>query len=44
MAINSIVEIGGDVAGTLHLFDGEKLEWRTVRIPPDPGCRACGSA
>jgi adenylyltransferase/sulfurtransferase len=44
LAINSIVGIGGDQAGNLHLFDGEKLEWRTIRIPPDPRCKACGSA
>jgi adenylyltransferase/sulfurtransferase len=44
LAINSIVGIGEDQAGKLHLFDGEKLEWRTIRIPPDPGCKACGSA
>lgn len=44
VAINSIVGIGEDRAGKLHLFDGEKLEWRTIRIPADPRCRACGSA
>src|SRR5437764_1210059 len=44
VAINTIVGIGEDSAGMLHLFDGEKLNWRTIRIPVDPGCRACGSA
>ena len=44
LAINAIVGIGDDQAGKLHLFDGEKLEWRAIEIPPDPGCRACGSA
>jgi len=44
LAINAIVGIGEDQAGKLHLFDGEKLEWRTIAIPADPGCRACGSA
>lgn len=44
LAINSILGIGDDQLGRLHLFDGEKLEWRTIRIPPDPACRACGSA
>jgi molybdopterin-synthase adenylyltransferase len=43
LAINSIVGIGEEQAGSLHLFDGEKLEWRTIRIPADPGCRTCGS-
>ena len=44
LALNTIVGIGGDQAGTLHLFDGETLAWRAIRIPADPGCRACGSA
>ena len=44
LAINRIVGIGDDQAGKLHLFDGEKLSWRAITIPPDPGCPACGSA
>ena len=44
LAINMIVGIGEDEAGRLHLFDGGRLEWRTIRIPPDPKCRSCGSA
>ncbi len=44
VAINAIVGIGEDQAGQLHLFDGEKLSWRAIRIPPDPRCKACGSA
>lgn len=44
LAINTIVGIGTDQAGKVHLFDGEKLEWRAIRIPADPGCRACGLA
>jgi molybdopterin/thiamine biosynthesis adenylyltransferase len=44
LAINSIAGVGDDQAGQLHLFDGEKLSWRAIRIPADPGCRACGSA
>jgi molybdopterin-synthase adenylyltransferase len=43
LAINTIVGIGDDAAGKVHLFDGEKLSWRTIAIPADPGCRACGS-
>jgi molybdopterin-synthase adenylyltransferase len=43
LAINAIVGIGDDPAGKLHLFDAEKLSWREVRIPADPGCRSCGS-
>jgi molybdopterin-synthase adenylyltransferase len=44
LAINWILGIGDDPAGKVHLFDGEKLAWRTIRIPADPRCRACGSA
>ena len=41
MAIRAIVDIGEDSAGAIHLFDGIKLAWRTIRVPPDPACRAC---
>ena len=44
LAINWIIGVGDDPAGKLHLFEGEKLAWREIRIPPDPRCRACGSA
>lgn len=43
LAINWIVGAGPDQTGQLHLFDGEALSWRAIRIPADPGCRACGS-
>ena len=44
LAINLIVGIGSDPAGKIHLFDGEKLSWRQIGIPADPGCTTCGSA
>ena len=44
LAINAIVGIGAEQAGQVHLFDGEKLNWRSIRIPADPSCKACGSA
>ena len=44
LAVNTLVGIGDDEAGQVHLFDGEKLSWRSIRIPADPGCRVCGSA
>ena len=44
LAINFIVGIGDDLMGKIHLFSGEKLSWREIRIPADPGCRTCGSA
>ena len=43
LAINAIAGAGEDPSGTVHLFDGEEMSWRTIRIPADPGCRACGS-
>lgn len=44
LAINTITGIGDDQVAMLHLFDGVELKWWTIRIPADPGCRACGSA
>lgn len=44
LAINTIVGFGGEAGGKVHLFDGEKLSWRTIAIPADSACRACGSA
>ncbi|GAA4720244.1 HesA/MoeB/ThiF family protein [Sphingomonas lutea] len=44
LAINAIVGVGGEQSGKLHLFDGQALSWRTIRIPADPACKACGSA
>jgi molybdopterin/thiamine biosynthesis adenylyltransferase len=43
MAIRAIVGIGEDGAGNIHLFDGAKLAWRTIRVPADLACRACAS-
>jgi adenylyltransferase/sulfurtransferase len=43
LAINAIVGIGGDRAGKLHMFDGANLGWRTIAIPPDAACSACGA-
>ncbi len=42
VAIRAIVGIGGDTAGTLHLFDGVTLAWRQMRLAADPVCKACG--
>jgi adenylyltransferase/sulfurtransferase len=43
MAVRVLVGAGDDPAGRLHLFDGLTGSWRQMRLPPDPGCRACGS-
>ncbi|MEO7634477.1 MAG: HesA/MoeB/ThiF family protein [Sphingomicrobium sp.] len=41
LAIQTIVGMGGDQVGSLHLFDGDKLSWRAIRIPADTACKAC---
>lgn len=43
LAIELIVGIGEDQAGKVHLFEGDRLAWRTIGIPADGNCRACGS-
>ena len=43
MAIRAIAGIGDDVAGSLFLFDGVKLDWRKIRLPKDPNCRTCSA-
>ena len=43
LAINSIVGVGEDPLGKVHLFDGQKLSWRTIAIPAVAACKACGS-
>lgn len=44
MAIRVLAWAGEDPAGKLHLFDGLSGAWRQMRLPPDPGCRACGAS
>lgn len=44
LALNFIIGAGENEAGKLHLFHGEKLSWRAIRIPADPNCSACGSS
>jgi molybdopterin-synthase adenylyltransferase len=43
MAIRAIAGIGEDVAGSLFLFDGVKLDWRKIRLPKEPTCRTCSA-
>jgi molybdopterin/thiamine biosynthesis adenylyltransferase len=43
LAIRAIVGLGSADAGVLHLFNGLSLDWRKIRIAPDPGCRACSA-
>lgn len=43
MAIRDLARIGDAAEARLHLFDGLTLEWRTMRLPADAECRACGA-
>jgi len=43
LAIRTIAGMGDD-AGRLHLLDADKLAWRAIALPADPGCRACGGS
>jgi len=40
--IRAIVPFGDDSAGSLLLADGLSLRFRTIMLPKDPGCPACG--
>ena len=42
LAIRQLVGWGDGVGGRLRLLDGLAAEWRTVRVPKDPNCTACG--
>jgi molybdopterin/thiamine biosynthesis adenylyltransferase len=40
-AMKVLVGFGKTLCGRLLLFDGETLEWRTLRLRRDPGCPVC---
>ena len=41
-ALRHITGFGEDAAGKLHIIDGLAPSWRTIRLPKDAGCSACG--
>ena len=41
-ALRQIAGFGEDAAGKLHIIDGLAPAWRTIRLPKDAGCFACG--
>ena len=41
-ALRHITGFGEDAAGKLHIIDGLVPSWRTIRLPKDAGCSACG--
>jgi len=42
--LRALVPFGADPAGTVLIADLLSLRFRTLRLPPDPACRACGIA
>ena len=42
LAVRALLNIGGDLAGTLFVMDGMSLSWRSMKLPKDGGCRTCG--
>jgi adenylyltransferase/sulfurtransferase len=42
-ALKLLAGCGEPLVGKLQLFDGLTSQWRTVRVPRDPGCPVCGS-
>ena len=41
-AIKLLTGVGAPLSGRLQMFDALNAEWRTIRVPRDPGCPACG--
>ena len=41
-ALRAIIGFGDPLAGRLLLYDALGARLRSVRLPKDPGCRACG--
>jgi molybdopterin/thiamine biosynthesis adenylyltransferase len=42
-AVNILTGAGARLWGRLLLLDAVTMEWRAVRVPPDPACPVCGS-
>ena len=42
-ALKVIAACGESLAGRLLLLDGLAMEWRTIKVPRDPGCPVCGT-
>ncbi|MBP8902131.1 MAG: molybdopterin biosynthesis protein MoeB, partial [Thiobacillaceae bacterium] len=41
-AIRLLLGAPSPLAGKLVLFDAGAMEWRTMKVPRDPGCPVCG--
>ena len=41
-ALKLLIGCGNSLAGRLLLLDGLAMEWRSIKVPRDPGCAVCG--
>jgi len=41
--IKEVLRIGDSLAGRLLIYDALAANFRTVKVPPDPACRLCGT-
>ena len=41
-ALKLLMDIGESLQGRLLLLDALSMEWRTIKLNPDPACRVCG--
>ena len=41
-ALKLLIGCGETLAGRLLLLDGLAMEWRSIKVPRDPGCAVCG--
>jgi adenylyltransferase/sulfurtransferase len=41
-AVMVVMSLGEDLCGRLVVFDGLQHEWRSLKVPRDPGCPVCG--
>jgi adenylyltransferase/sulfurtransferase len=42
-AMRVLIGFGDDATGKIHILDGLTPSWRTITLPKDAGCTACGS-
>jgi adenylyltransferase/sulfurtransferase len=43
-ALKLVAGVGESLCGRLLLLDALRMEWRSIRLKQDPGCRVCGGA
>ena len=42
-ALKVLAGVGEPLVGRLQLLDARRMQWRTIRMPRDPGCPVCGA-